>query len=223
MKRWSYFLVFALLLAALPALAEWSTQDSREIRESRPARTGQAYGTNYIPEGTRFVVVLDDRLDTSRLQQGKGFKAKLGEDLAAPNGEIIPRGKRVKGHISAVDAGFHGRLLLSFDQIETNHGWVPLAATVTDVPGEHAIKTSTEGEVERSVDKRRTTEAAIAGAAVGAGTGALAGGGRGAVIGAAVGGVVGGTAGLLTGRNINLNKGQQLELQLDRPLQVPSH
>lgn len=220
MKRWSYLLILALVLAALPALAEWSTQDSREMRD---ARSGQGYGTNYIPEGTRFVVVLDERLDTSRLQQGKGFKAKLGEDLTAPNGEIIPRGKRVKGHVSAVDSGFHGRLMLSFDQIETQHGWVPLAATVTDVPGEHAIKTSTEGEVQRTVDKQRTTEAAVAGAAVGAGTGALAGGGRGALIGAAVGGVVGGTGGLLTGRNINLNKGQQLELQLDRPLQVPSH
>jgi phage tail tape-measure protein len=209
--------LLAALLVALPAMAEWSTQDAR------PVSNGQGYGENYIPAGTRFVVLLDDHLNSNRLEQGKTFKAKLGEDLTAPNGEVIPRGKKVKGHVSSVSTGFDGRLLLSFDQIETQHGWVPLAATVTDIPGEHGIKTSNEGEVQRTVDKQRTAETAVAGAAVGAGTGALAGGGRGAVIGAAVGGVVGGTAGLLTGRNINLNKGQQLELELDRPLQVPTH
>jgi hypothetical protein len=33
---------------------------------------------------------------------------------------------------------------------------------------------------------------------------------------------VGGAAGALTDRNLKLIKGQQLELQLDRPLQVPA-
>ena len=41
------------------------------------------------------------------------------------------------------------------------------------------------------------------------------------VIGAALGGALGGTAGLLTDRNMTLNKGQQLEIELDRPLEVP--
>jgi hypothetical protein len=217
MKRWSGIAILAaLLMAALPMLAQ------RDLQNSGTGPNGQGYGSNYIPDGARFVVVLDNKLDSDKLESGKGFKAHLGEDLTAPNGDVIPLGSKVKGHVSSADNGFHGRLLLSFDSIETRHGWVPLSATVTDVPGEHGMKTSNEGEVENTTNSQRTVETAAAGAAVGAGTGAIAGGGHGALIGAAVGGAVGGTAGLLTGRNVHLNKGQQLELTLDRPLEVPA-
>lgn len=215
-RWWAVALVSALLFTA-PAFAQWST-------EPQPRPQGQGYGPNYILDGTRFVVVLDDKLDSSKLKEGKEFKAKLGEDLTAPNGSVIPRGKKLKGHVSSIGGGLHARLLLSFDQIETKHGWVPIAATVTGVPGEHAVKTNNEGEIEKSgVSKKRTVEGAIIGAAAGAGTGAAAGGSRGAVIGAAAGAALGGTAAVLTDRRMTLNKGQQLELQLDRPLQVPSH
>jgi outer membrane lipoprotein SlyB len=64
-------------------------------------------------------------------------------------------------------------------------------------------------------------EGAVVGAAVGATAGAIAAGAHGAIIGAAAGGVFGGGAGLITDRDLRLNKGQQLELRLDRPLQVP--
>jgi hypothetical protein len=179
---------------------------------------------NAIAEGTRFVVVLDDKLDTAKLERGKHFKAKLGEDLAAPDGSVIPRGKKIKGHVSDVQQGLHPRLLLSFDQIETRHGWVPLAATVTGVPGEHGVKPETgpEGEIERpGVDKKRAAEAVAVGAGVGTLAGAAAGGGKGAAIGAAAGAGVGLGAGILTDRNFKLDKGTQLEVQLDRQLIVP--
>ena len=52
--------------------------------------------------------------------------------------------------------------------------------------------------------------------------GAVAAGPHGAIIGAAAGGVFGGGAGVLTDRDLKLNKGQQLELRLDRPLQIPA-
>lgn len=197
----------ALLIFAIPVLAQ----------------TGTGYGPNYIPDGTRFIVRLDDKLETKKLQQGKKFQAKLAEDLVAPNGETIPRGKKIKGHVSSVDRGLHGRVLLAFDEIETRHGWMPLVATITDIPGDHAYKTSNEGEVERKgADKKRTIEAVAVGAGVGAAAGAAAGGGKGAIIGAGVGGLGGGVVGMLTGRDFKLDKGQQLELRLDRPLQVPS-
>ncbi len=186
-----------------------------------------SYGTaqpNVIPEGTRFLVVLGDKLDTSKLKAGKKFKAALGEDLVAPDGAVIPRGKKVAGHVSSVERGFHARLLLSFDQIETQHGWVPLAATVTGVPGEHGAKnTGSEGEIARKgVDKTRAVESAAAGAAVGAVGGTLAAGPHGAIVGAAVGGAAGLGAGMLTDRDLTLQKGTQLELRLDRQLMVPT-
>jgi hypothetical protein len=196
-----------------------------QYRNSSYPDTGRYPGyPNTIAEGTRFVITLDDKLDTAKLERGKHFKAKLGEDLVAPDGSTIPRGKKIKGHVSDVEKGFHPRLLLSFDQIETQHGWVPLAATVSGVPGEHGVKEETgrEGEIERrGVDKRRAAEAAAVGAGVGTLAGVAAGGGKGAVVGAAAGAGVGLGTGLLTDRNFKLDKGTQLELQLDRPLVVP--
>lgn len=211
-RKWAVGSGVCALLAALPLWAQIYG----------PSTRGPA-GANVIPEGTSFIVRLDDKLDTRKLQQGKHFKAKLAEDLVAPDGATIPRGKKIKGHVSEVGQGFHGRLLLSFDEIETNHGWMPLVATVVDVPGEHGVRqTGSEGEIERrGGGNKRIAEGAVIGAGVGAAAGATAGGGRGAAIGAAAGGALGGAAGLLTDRTLVLDKGQNLELRLDRPLQVP--
>ena len=179
---------------------------------------------NSLPEGTSFLVRLEDRLDTNKLQQGQRFKAKLGEDLIAPNGATISRGKKIKGHVSAVENGLHAGMLLSFDEIQTNHAWVPLVATITGVPGEHAAKTDEEGDIQRKgMNKRRMIETASVGAGIGAIGGAATGGGKGAGIGAGAGAGLGALAGVLTDRNLRLKKGTTLEVRLDRQLQVPSH
>lgn len=191
---------------------------------NQPDSTARGGYPNAIAEGTRFIVLLDDKLDTARLERGKRFKARLGDDLVAPDGSLIPRGKKIKGHVSDVQQGLHPRLLLSFDQIETQHGWVPLVATVTGVPGEHGVnqEAGREGEIERPpVDKRRAAEAVAVGAGVGTLAGAAAGGGKGAAIGAAAGAGLGLGAGILLNRDFRLEKGTQLEVQLDRPLIVP--
>ena len=193
------------------------------VGQRLPAAT--AAPSNLIPEGTKFIIRLSDKLDTGKVKPGKHFQAKLAEDLTAPGGAIIPRGKRVKGHVSAVDRGFHARVLLSFDEIETQHGWMPLVGTVTGVPGEHAVKQpSNEGDIERKgPSKGRMVESAAIGAGIGGLGGVAAGGGHGAAIGAGVGGGAGLGAGLLTDRDLKLNKGEMLEVRLDRPLQVPLH
>ncbi|HMK28819.1 MAG TPA: hypothetical protein VK473_03975 [Terriglobales bacterium] len=204
--------LWVLLLAALPVSAQFNTRET----STHPA-------SNWIPDGTHFIVRLDNTLDTAKIDRGKHFSAKLAEDLAAPNGAMIPRGEKIKGHVSDVEHGLHGRILLSFDQINTPHGWMPLAATVTDIPGEHSLKANgDEGEIERKGrNKTHVAEDAAVGAGVGAIAGAAAGGGRGAAIGAAAGAAVGTGTGFLTDRNLKLEKGQQLELSLDRPLEVP--
>ncbi|HVP43200.1 MAG TPA: hypothetical protein VMS96_07190 [Terriglobales bacterium] len=209
----------ALLLSGLAAAQSYPS--------NYPPPSNYPYsGPGAIPEGTRFVVRLKDKLESNKVKPGKKFKAELMEDLTAPNGQVIPRGKKLKGHVSSVDSGFHARMILSFDEIDTNHGGMPIAATVTSVPGEHGVKpeTGAEGEISRTgVDKRRAAEGAAIGAAVGTATGAVAGGGKGAVIGAVAGAGVGLGASVLTGRELVLQKGQQLELRLDRPLTVPTH
>ena len=175
-----------------------------------------------VPDGTKFVIRLEDKLDTRRMHSGKRFKAKLSEDLVGPDGSLIEHGSKIKGHVSAVDNGFHARMLLSFDEIETHHGWVPLFATVTDVPGEHGLKApDEEGELEREgANKHRDVERAGVGAGIGAAGGAIAGGGRGAAIGAGIGAVGGVLSALFSDRSLVLQKGTVLELRLDRPLHI---
>src|SRR3954471_9673424 len=176
---------------------------------------------NAIPEGTTFLVRLEDRLDTRKLQQGKHFKVKLGEDLIAANGNTIPRGKKIKGHVSSIEQGLHTRMLLSFDEIETNHGWVPLIATITGVPGERSVKTDdAEGEIERKgMSKRHEIEAIAIGAVLGTAAGGAAAGGKGAGIGAGAGAGAGALAGFLTDHDLRLEKGTTMEVRLDHPLQ----
>jgi len=204
-KLWSWCLVFA-------AISMFAQQ---EIAPPAPPNT--------IPEGTTFLIRLDDKLDTAKLKPGKHFKAKLAEDLVAANGATIPRGKKVKGHVSSIEPGMHARMLLSFDEIDTGHGSMPLIATVTGVPGEHAVKQpDSEGEIERKgMSKRHMIEAVAVGAGIGAAGGAAAGGSRGAAIGTGAGAGAGALGGFLTDRNIKLDKGTTLEVRLDHPLQVP--
>src|SRR5579884_1841325 len=137
LRRSAWLAFSALLLASLPGFAQFSQRDT------------SAPGPNWIPENTRFVIRLNDNLDTNKVSRGKKFKAKLAEDIQAPNGALIPRGAEIKGHVSDISSGMRGRILLSFDEIKTPHGWMPLAATVTDVPGEHGMKTDdAEGEIQ---------------------------------------------------------------------------
>jgi hypothetical protein len=180
---------------------------------------------NAVPEGTTFLVRLEDRLDTAELHPGQHFKVKLDEDLVAANGKMIPRGKKIKGHVSSVEHGLNARLLLSFDEIETRHGWVALIATVIGVPNERGLKAQeSEGEIERKgTSAKQTVEDAAAGAALGASAGAAARSAKDAGSGAATGASAGAMASLLANRDLRLEKGTTLEVRLDRALQIPSH
>ena len=166
---------------------------------------------NAVPEGTTFLVRLQDKLDTAELHRGQHFKVKLDEDLISANGNMIPRGKKIKGHVSSVEHGRHARLLLSFDEIETKHGWIALIATVIGVPGEHGVKApNSEGEIERKGPSAKTIEDASAGAAPGNTDGGELGAGA-------------GTKGGQRANRLRLEKGAALEVRLDRALQIPSH
>jgi hypothetical protein len=186
-----------------------------------------ALAPNAIPDGTRFIIKLKDTLDTRNMQEGKHFKAELREDLVTPSGLIIPKGRTVKAHVGRFERGYTGaKMQLALDEIETRKGWVPLIATVTGVPGDPSIKsTSDEGEIYRKgPDKKKVITNAAIGAAVGAVSGSAVAGGKGAAIGAAAGaGLGGGTGFLMKGSDMKLDKGTQLEVRLDRDLVVPTH
>jgi len=180
--------------------------------------------SNVVAQGTVILIELSDRLDTRTAKSGDHFEARLAEPLTAANGVTLPVGKKIKGHVSAVEPGMQRKLLLSFDRIETGHGWSPLIATVTGVPGEHGLKEiGEEGEIGRKgMTREQIAEAAVVGAGEGAADGARNGGGkRGAAEGAGSGAVDGAVSAFESGHDLILEKGTALEIRLDRNLVIP--
>jgi hypothetical protein len=179
--------------------------------------------TNSVPQGTIFLIQLTDRLDTRTVKPGHHFRARLAEPVVASNGATLDLGTKIKGHVSAVQPGLHTRLLLSFDEIETQHGWVPLIATVTGVPGEHGLRElGEEGEIGRKgMTREQIAEAVVVGASEGAAEGAHNGGKHGAAAGAGSGAANGAYSAFESGHDLVLDKGTALEIRLDRNLQIP--
>src|SRR5579862_2181526 len=179
--------------------------------------------TNAVAQGTVALIQLSDKLDTRTVKAGDHFQAKLAEPMTAANGSSIDAGRKIKGHVSAVEPGLNTRLLLSFDEIDTGHGWVPLIATVTGVPGEHGLRQiGEEGEIERKgMTKEQIAEAVVVGAGEGAEAGAHNGGKRGAAAGAGNGAADSAMTAFESGHDLVLDKGTALEIRIDRNLSVP--
>ena len=202
----------ALLIAGLTALfcASVMGQDAPPV----PA--------NVVPRGTVFLIQLLDRIDTKTVKAGDHFHARLAESMVAANGQTIESGRKIKGHISAVQPGFRTRIILSFEEIETAKGWTPLIATVTGVPGEHGLRQiGEEGEIGRQgMSKEQIAEAIVVGAGRGAAEGERSGGKRGAATGAGSGAAEGAISAFETGHDLVLEKGTALEIRLDRNLGI---
>lgn len=179
---------------------------------------------NVVPQGTIFLIQLSDHLDTRTVKAGDHFHARLAEALVTPSGQTLDSGKKIKGHVSAVEPGFRTRILLSFDEIETAKGWVPLIATVTGVPGEHGLRQiGEEGEIGRQgMTKEQIAEAIVVGAGKGAVEGKRSGGNRGAAAGAGSGAAESAVSAFESGHDLILEKGTALEIRLDRNLQLSS-
>ena len=177
---------------------------------------------NVVPQGSILLIQLSDRLETSRVHAGDRFNARLAEPVSSSDGQTLDQGRKIKGHVSAVEPGLRTRLLLSFDEIETAHGWVPLIATVTGVPGEHGLRqTGEEGEIGRKpMTKEEIAEAVVVGAGEGAAQGAHSGGKHGAAAGAGNGAANGAFNAYESGHDLILDKGTALEIRLDRNLRL---
>jgi len=186
------------------------------------AQDTQAVPPNAVVQGTVVLIQLTDKLDTRTVKAGDHFHARLAEPLTAADGVTVDAGRKIKGHVSAVEPGLNTRLLLSFDEIDTGHGWVPLIATVTGVPGEHGLRqVGEEGEIgRRGMTKEAIAEAVVVGAGEGAAEGAHNGGKRGAATGAGNGAANSAITAFESGHDLVLDKGTALEIRLDRNLMV---
>jgi len=213
----------ALLLALLLSLLAGSALPLC-AQQSGGASASGAYSV--VPQGTRFLVKLDDSLSTKKHKAGKKFDVKTLDPLETPDGYVIPPGTEIRGHVSRVEpATLTGRakLWLSFDEIKSKRGKLPVVANVVSVPGEHSVKPgpSKEGEIESRTSRgSQEIQAAAIGAGIGAAVGATAKGGKGAAIGAAIGGLSGFLIASGMGQELELQKGTKLELELERPIYI---
>lgn len=172
----------------------------------------------------RFLVRLNQEMNTGRDKVSQSFEVTTLEPVQTANGYTIRPGARIVGHISRIEpAGLMGRarIWLTFDDIDTRRGTLPIVAEVSSVPDEHSVRTgpSREGEIEgRSEKVDQVAEATAAGAAKGSAPGVTSHNAKAAAIGAANGGLAAFLASSGLGQEIELPKGTKLELVLDRPL-----
>jgi hypothetical protein len=226
-------LTLMLALGITSRAQEGSQERSREstpraFDQQRQKADGERHGlsieTYAVAPGTKFLVRLEEELGTKGTQQNAKFQVKTLEPLEAGSGIYLPPGAEIRGHISHVEpAGVAGRakLWLTFDEIHTRFGDLPIVAEVVDVPGDHSVKSGPrkEGLIEgRSSTQQDAAEAAAGGAAIGAVKGVKDKDKKEAAEGAALGAL---TAYLMEsgrGHELNLPKGAKLELELERAL-----
>jgi len=187
-------------------------------------RHGQPVETFAVVPGTRFLVRLESDLNTKQVRKNQEFRVRTLEPLEAGQGNYLPPGAVILGHISRVDpAGTTGRakIWLTFDEIQTRFGKLPIVAEVASVPGDHSIKAGPlqEGVIEgRSSTQKDAAQAAAAGAAMGAVHGVKDKNKKEAAEGAAIGALEAYLMEAGRGQEIELPRGAKLELELERAL-----
>lgn len=189
---------------------------------------GQRHGlpleTYAVVPGTRFLVRLEQDLNTKEVRQNQPFRVRTLEPLEAGSGIYLPSGMEIRGHVSRVEpAGTTGRakIWLTFDELHSKFGALPIVAEVVSVPGDHSIKSGPlqEGVIEgRSSTQKDAAQAAAAGAATGAVKGVKDKNKKEAAEGAALGALEAYLMETGRGQELELPRGTKLELELERSL-----
>jgi hypothetical protein len=197
---------------------------SPDLHPADGARHGLPLEALAVAPGTKFLVALENDINTKEIRQNDRFRVRTVEPLEAGNGIYLPSGAEIYGHISRVEpAGTTGKakLWLTFDEIHTRFGKLPIVAEVAAVPGDHSIKSGPllGGVIEgRSSTQKDSAQAAAAGAAMGATKGVKDKNKKEAAEGAAMGALEAYLMEAGRGQELNLPKGAKLELELERAL-----
>jgi hypothetical protein len=220
MNRWRIFLFtsFLLLFSGVPTQTQAQSQD--------PVPQSQDAPPDAAARGTRFLVSLQTTISTKEDKVGKQFLARTLEPIATAEGATLPAGAQIRGHIDKIQpAGKVGRarLWLTFDEIRSSSGWIPLVADLIDAPGVHSIRVlyDHEGEIRGTTTKQEDAVFAAAEAAfVGAEPGIVSKNKQDAAMGAAISAA---NAFMITsglGQELTLSQNMKLELVLERPLRL---
>ena len=230
------FAVAMLGFSWVPAWAQEPTQEAPPPEAVPAAPQGPAHPADgrrhgdlpveayAVVPGTKFLVRLENELDTKETRDKARFKVVTLEPLEAGNGIYLPAGAEIRGHVSGVQsAGIAGRakIWLTFDDMRTRFGTLPIVADVVSVPGDHTVKMgrNLEGLIEgRTSTQEAAAEAAAAGAAIGAVKGVKDKDKKEVAEGAAAGAIAAYLTESGRGHELNLPKGAKLELELERAL-----
>lgn len=211
-------------IGALDAQNKTAAPDEQSSRAADGRRHGLPLETYGVAPGTRFLVSLDDQLASKGMPERAKFRVTTLEPLEAGSGIYLPSGARIEGHISHVEsAGAAGRakLWITFDDIQTRFGRLPVVAEVVSVPGDHSVRCGAkqEGLIEgRTSTQQDAAEAAAAGAALGAIKGVKDKDKKEAAEGAAIGAITAYLAEVGRGHELELAPGTKLELELEHVL-----
>jgi hypothetical protein len=184
----------------------------------------QGVAPDEVQAGTRLLLRLNDPISSKGSKRGETFTAETIDRVYSADGTALTPGAKIRGHIDRVDgAGKTGkaRLWLTFDDIQTSNGWLPLVAMVTGVPGVHSIRVdyNREGAIEANSTKRNEAiEAAAAGALVGSAAGAASKDPKDAAMGAATAAAAAYMVASGLGQEITLEQGTKIEVILERSL-----
>ncbi len=206
------FVCLAQETAQEPARETTAQAPEQQRQKADGERRGLPIETYAVTPGTKFLVKLEDELSTKGTPENGKFKVKTLEPLEAGSGIYLPAGAEIRGHVSRLEpAGVAGRakLWLTFDEIRTKFGKLPIVAAGQEQAGLIEGRSSTQHDA---------AEAAAAGAASGAVKGVMHKDKKQAAEGAALGAL---TAYLMEsgrGHELNLPKGAKLELELERAL-----
>lgn len=202
------------LISLAPVQAQ--TQDPAAAAPDAPAYA--------VATGTRILVSLQTPISTKVDKAGKRIHVRTLEPLVTQDGTRLPPGAEIRGHLDKVQsAGKTGRahLWITFDDIRTRTGWVPLVAALIDAPGVHSIRVlyDRQGEIEAPTSNRDQEALAMAMAALaGAEPGVANNDKKDAAKGAATGAAEAFMATSGIGQDLTLAENMKLELVLQRPL-----
>ena len=91
-----------------------------------------------IPAGTRLPVALVAPVDPKVAIMGSAIQARVAQNVALPDGALIPRGTLVVGHVNSASGG----LEIMFDQMQLSNGTIlPISSNV--------VAGLTEGQVQK--------------------------------------------------------------------------
>lgn len=164
-----------------------------------------------LPSGTAVAVRLDQALSTARNKTGDTFEASLDAPVTAAGKEVLPKGTKFTGHVTAADSSGRlqgrGTLGITLDSFELKGQNYPVATSLdTRTTDSH---------------KKRNLELIGGGAGLGALIGGLAGGGKGAAIGAGAGAAAGtGTAAATGKKDVEVPAETVFRFMLKDPVKV---